>query len=211
VNRFDRKDRSFAVALATIAGYVDSVGFLKAGGFFVSFMSGNSTRLAVGAVRGTPSVGIAASLIAAFVVGVMVGTVVSGRDGLRSRVVLILVAGLLACAVIADRAGLGAMSVFLTAAAMGAENATFVRDGEVQIGLTYMTGTLVKLGQRLTRRLQGDRGANWLSFLLLWLGLVSGGILGAFGYEHLGFDGLWIAIAGAIALSFYTPNFQREG
>jgi uncharacterized membrane protein YoaK (UPF0700 family) len=32
---------------------------------------------------------------------------------------------------------------------MGAENALFERDGEVQIGLTDMTGTLVKFGQRL--------------------------------------------------------------
>lgn len=31
-------------------GYVDAVGFMMTGGFFVSFMSGNSTRLAVGLI-----------------------------------------------------------------------------------------------------------------------------------------------------------------
>ena len=42
------------VALSTLAGYVDATGFLMLGGFFVSFMSGNSTRLGVGLIEGTP-------------------------------------------------------------------------------------------------------------------------------------------------------------
>ncbi|MEJ7926576.1 DUF1275 family protein [Sphingobium sp. AN641] len=43
--------RSFAIALAFLAGYIDVLGFLTTSGFFVSFMSGNSTRLAVGALQ----------------------------------------------------------------------------------------------------------------------------------------------------------------
>ncbi|MEC8456884.1 MAG: DUF1275 family protein, partial [Pseudomonadota bacterium] len=39
-------DRRLALLLAGLAGYVDSLGFLHLGGVFVSFMSGNSTRLA---------------------------------------------------------------------------------------------------------------------------------------------------------------------
>jgi len=38
----------------------------------------------------------------------------------------------------------------LLAAAMGAANTVFRRDGEVSIGVTYMTGTLVKGVQRAT-------------------------------------------------------------
>ena len=40
-----------ACALAGIAGYVDGIGYLHLSGAFVSFMSGNSTRLGVGAAR----------------------------------------------------------------------------------------------------------------------------------------------------------------
>nr|WP_295670961.1 DUF1275 family protein [Sphingomonas sp.] len=46
-----------------MAGYVDAVGFLATGGYFVSFMSGNSTRLAVGIAQGAASAAITAGLI----------------------------------------------------------------------------------------------------------------------------------------------------
>ena len=65
------------------------MGFLKLGGLFVSFMSGNSTRLGVGLAAGAAVAGMAA--------------------------------------------------------AMGTVNNVFQRDGEVSIGVTYMTGALVKL------------------------------------------------------------------
>ena len=122
---------------------------------------------------------MAAGLIAAFVIGVMLGTFANGLSAGRPRLVLLCVALLLGIAAIADHVGLGAISVFVAAAAMGAENATFSRDGDVQIGLTYMTGTLVKFAQRLALALQGRKDTGWFSFLLLWVGLVCGGVLGA--------------------------------
>lgn len=47
-------------------------------------------------------------------------------------------------------------ALLLLAAAMGAENGLFLRDGEVSIGLTYMTGSLVRMAQRLAGALMGD-------------------------------------------------------
>ncbi|MGN6691323.1 MAG: DUF1275 family protein, partial [Sphingopyxis sp.] len=49
--RFDRSYRRLAVGVAILAGFVDATGFVESGGFFVSFMTGNSTRLAVGAAE----------------------------------------------------------------------------------------------------------------------------------------------------------------
>jgi uncharacterized membrane protein YoaK (UPF0700 family) len=72
--RYDRRVRAFAVSLALLAGYVDSLGFLKLNGFFVSFMSGNSTRLGVGLAHGPADAAIAGALIGSFVFGVVVGT-----------------------------------------------------------------------------------------------------------------------------------------
>lgn len=58
-------------------------------------------------------------------------------------------------------------SVVLMAMAMGAANNIFFRGGEFSVGVTYMTDTLVKLGQRLAGRLLGENEHNWLPYLLL--------------------------------------------
>jgi uncharacterized membrane protein YoaK (UPF0700 family) len=40
-----RRNVALACALSALAGYVDGIGYLHLGGLFVSFMSGNSTRM----------------------------------------------------------------------------------------------------------------------------------------------------------------------
>ena len=47
-----RRNVALACALSALAGYVDGIGFLHLGGLFVSFMSGNSTRLGVSLAQG---------------------------------------------------------------------------------------------------------------------------------------------------------------
>jgi uncharacterized membrane protein YoaK (UPF0700 family) len=207
----DGRTKALAACLSALAGYVDAIGFLKLGGFFVSFMSGNSTRMAVGLAEGTGQAAEGAGLIAAFVVGVIAGSV-TGRIAKRHHrpAVLLLVAFLLAAS-----AGLGLANATLAAmgilaAAMGAENAVFERDGEVRIGLTYMTGTLVKIGQRLTTALMGGDRFGWLPFLLLWLGLIAGAVLGAGIYPYLGLNGLWIASAFAIACAGIAARLEPQ-
>ncbi len=78
LTRYGRPVVALAVSFAAVAGYVDAIGFLLTGGFFVSFMSGNTTRLAIGLVAGTAAAGIAAGLIALFVSGVVLGAL-AGR------------------------------------------------------------------------------------------------------------------------------------
>lgn len=199
--RHRKRDIAVAVGAAVLAGYVDAIGFLSLGGFFVSFMSGNSTRLAVGLAGLPPEALIAARLIASFVVGVMLGTLVGAwLRPMRRAAVLVLVAGLLASAALLDAVDIHVAMMF-AAAAMGAENTTFERDGEVSIGLTYMTGTLVKLGQRLAGVFLGGPKLAWAPYLLLWLGLVSGAVAGAMVLPVAGLAGLWAGVAGALALA----------
>lgn len=86
------------------------------------------------------------------------------------------------------------------ASAMGVANAVFQRDGEVTVGVTYMTGTLVKFGQYLLAALCGGPRFAWMPYFLLWLGLVGGAMAGAAVFPALGLQALWIAAAFAVFL-----------
>jgi uncharacterized membrane protein YoaK (UPF0700 family) len=194
--------RVFAICLAALAGYVDAIGFLSLGGFFVSFMSGNSTRFSVGLAGHGQDAAIAGGLIGSFVGGVVLGSIL-GRFAAprRPAAILVLVSVLLACAAPLAALGLRPAALALVAMAMGAENTIFERDGEVSIGVTYMTGCLVRLGQRLVAALFGGDRWGWLPYLLLWLGLVCGALLGAVGYPRMGLQALWPAVTAALALA----------
>lgn len=195
-----------AVLLAGLAGYVDSLGFLQLGGLFVSFMSGNSTRMAVGVSMGDwRTVGVAAAILILFVLGAALGALVAGGEGMRSRSrVLTLEAALLAGAALAVPLGLTPLAVGLMVLAMGIENAVFLRDGEVGVGLTYMTGALVKLGQALAGAVRGGRRAAFAPYLLLWAGLFGGAVVGAFSYGALGLNALWTVAALAAGLAVFA-------
>jgi uncharacterized membrane protein YoaK (UPF0700 family) len=81
VKTYDARFWSLAAGLSGMAGYVDAIGFLKLGGLFVSFMSGNSTQLAVGAVLDPPMAAMAGRLVLGFVGGVVAGTLLSEIAG----------------------------------------------------------------------------------------------------------------------------------
>lgn len=200
---YGRRDVALAAALSGVAGYVDAIGFLKLGGFFVSFMSGNSTRLGVGLATGhVAAAATALTLIALFVAGVVLGALVARRAGEERRsTVMALEAFLLASAAGLIMAGLDGPGVAAMVLAMGAENAVFQRNGDVGVGLTYMTGALVKAGQRIAAALTGGDRWAWGPYVLLWLGLTLGGALGAAAYLRFGVLALWGAAVLVAALA----------
>lgn len=188
---------------------MDALAFIHLGGFFVSFMSGNSTRLGVGLAEQASDASLAGGLILAFVLGVAAGSLLGHfAQGRRREAVLAVVGTLLAIAAGCDLAGLGATAIGATAFAMGALNAVFEHEGEVRIGLTYMTGSLVKVGQGLARALVGRVQWGWSPYLLLWAGFAAGACAGALGYPRFGLGGLWLAAATALLLGWYA---RRSG
>ena len=213
--RYDRRVRVLAACFSGVAGYVDAIGFLITGGFFVSFMSGNTTRLGIGLADRSPNGGFAAALIVTFVVGVMLGAV-TGRLARAHRrpAVLGLVTVLLAAAVALHWMGANLLVAMPMVLAMGAENTVFAEDGEVRIGLTYMTGTLVKLGKRLTVALLGGDRFGWAPFLFLWSGLLAGAVAGALAYRGFGPNALMGAVVVMATLTILTvvmgPERKRD-
>src|ERR1700721_253877 len=152
---------ALACALSAMAGYVDSIGFLHLGGLFVSFMSGNSTRLGVSLAQAHWSnAAEAMGLILLFVTGAACGSlIVLGRGANRQPWVLLVEAMLLALAALCYAFGLSNAAGAAMVLAMGLEKAVFQIDGGAGLGLTYVTGTLIKVGQLAAAGLKG--GARW--------------------------------------------------
>lgn len=198
MTRYDTRVQALAVGLSALAGFVDAIGFIELGGFFVSFMSGNSTRLGVGLIERSHDAAVAGGLVATFVVGVIAGSLAGRFAGPHRRpIVLMLVAALLAVAAVCSTIGATPIPVIAMALAMGAENSVFEQGDDVHIGLTYMTGALVKFGQRAAAALMGGDRFAWVPYILLWAGLVVGAVAGAAAHRWLGLAGLWFAAAFA--------------
>jgi uncharacterized membrane protein YoaK (UPF0700 family) len=196
MTRLDRHERIMATGFAAMAGMVDAIGFLASGGFFLSFMSGNSTRLSVGLAEGAPYVLMVGLLLLSFVLGVTGGSLIGRNNSYSARrrqaVILAIIALLLFAAPLIAGAGLLLLCLCLAAFCMGAENTLFERDGSVSFGLTYMTGALVKIGQGLAAMLSGGETLKWVPYLILWLGLISGAAIGAILFGMFGISSLWL-------------------
>ncbi len=209
---YERKTQLLAWLLAAVAGYVDGSGFMVIGGYFVSFMSGNSTRTAVEFVHEPSSVGIGGGLICSFLLGVITGALVGHAAGeRRPPVVLAYTALLLAVAAASSHSGPPLLTTVVMAGAMGALNNVFERKGEVSIALTYVTGSLVKLGQQIATACLGGPPFGWVSYLGLWFSLVTGVAIAAATFPTVGLTGLWgtsALLVGLAALTWFTDTVR---
>ncbi len=183
---------SRAVIIAAIAGAVDVIAFLSVGGFFVSFMSGNSTRLAIGVNANWYDALFAFELIAGFVAGVTATALLRRKRPERATALGLTALTALLCAAALLAAPGKEAPMLLLSLAMGSVNTLFEQDGNVRLGLTYMTGALVRLGQGLADWMSGHGSVSeWSRFLLLWLGFVGGGMGGVGLYARFGTQALW--------------------
>jgi uncharacterized membrane protein YoaK (UPF0700 family) len=207
--RYDRRFRVFAMSLSALAGFVDATGFVLTGGLFVSFMSGNSTRLAVAFAGGSNVAFLAGALVALFLVGVVGGALIAPwKPAWRKTVVLASSAAALILAASLITLGLPILAALTLAAGMGALNNVFLRQGEVSIGVTYMTGTLVRAGQRIAGAVRGEGPSDWQPYLLLWASLVCGAVAGAFLATSSVTASIWVAGALAIAMAFLAYRLE---
>jgi uncharacterized membrane protein YoaK (UPF0700 family) len=211
-----------AGALTATAGFVDGLAFIHLGGYFVSFMSGNSTRAGADLAEGDPmGWAKAMGLVAFFVAGVVVSSLAVHVRSLRSvrhepagpqsTAVWVSMAFLLLAALMSLVPGLRGAVPPAVAAGMGAVNGTFTRGGEVTVGLTYMTGTLVKTGQHLALALTGGNRVLWLRFLALWAAIAVGSAVGALAYLTWGLGALWVAVVLLTGIAAGLDLRHRRG
>lgn len=196
-----RREVGLAALLAASAGFVDAAGFIHFGGWFVAFMTGNSTRAAASLAAFSLEGFLAAfALIAAFLAGVVTASLLRRAVPSRPAATVCALVGLLLLGAWASVEPAGVLTAPLLSLAMGALNSVFERDGEVSIGLTYMTGTLVKLGQQIAAALAGGRRTGAGRYFLLWASLTAGSLAGGLGYLAVGLDCLPAAAAVILAV-----------
>ena len=207
---------ALGVVLIALAGYVDAVAFVRFSGLFVSFVSGNSTRLAALPAQGRLGEALESlGAVALFVMGAFAGRLISLSAGAGKRpLLLLLVAALLALATVSlpPQATGSALALGLAAMAlaMGLQNSVLHHAGEVKVTTTYVTGALVSLGHALADAVAG-RPSSWLPYLLMWLGLVGGAAVGAFGAVRIGALALAPAAAAAALLALGAGALVRPG
>ncbi|KST61706.1 hypothetical protein AO398_01235 [Methylobacterium sp. GXS13] len=193
--------------LTGLAGYVDALGFVRLGGLYTSFMSGNTTQLAVfGAEAQLHRMLLPAILIAAFLTGSVLGSGLAILVPARwtTPVVLayesLLILGGLALGLASPELGLAA---FFVAVAMGTQNAVLAQVQGFRAGTTFVTGALFSLGQKIAKALtRTGEPFGWIGDGLVWLSLLLGAYLGALAYEAFALYALIapVAVSGVLAL-----------
>jgi uncharacterized membrane protein YoaK (UPF0700 family) len=200
--------------LAVLAGVVGAISFTHSAGYFVVFITGNAQRAVLGYFTG--DVWLAASaglLIAAFVAGVVVASLCRRYlwvDHPHGPTVLTTLSLVAATAVDVIDEGWAAVSldfaaIMLMAFGTGALNTSFVKDGEVSVPLSYVTGTTVKMGQGIERHIAGGgSAADWLGYFLLFASFVIGATVG--GLISVVANGTWMLVL-ATALCALTTAY----
>jgi len=201
--------------LTGVAGFVDAIGYIGLGGLFASFMSGASVSLGVGLGDGYwEPVQQGVMMIASFLGGVMLGTVLIGTTGAWVLpTVLFLEALLLAGGRTSGQFRMARLHLHPSGRGGDGrtEHSPAVRE-RVRLGVTFITGTLVSLGQVLGQSLLG-RARPWRlgGHALLWGTLMAGAAAGTTLHGAFGPMALTVpaALVASLAMLSAVPVLAR--
>lgn len=203
-----------SVVLSTLAGFVGAAAYAHSAGYFVTFMTGNTERAVIGSFVGDTTIARgAAYIIGSFVLGVFVASLCRRfwwRNHPHGATMLTTLALLVAC--VCDyiqestQTGIGLLPIQFVAFGMGSLNTSFVKNGEVSIPVSYVTGTLVKLTQGIERHLVGKGSVyDWLGYAVQYGGFALGALIG--GLVSLALSGRFMldaALIGSALVAMYT-------
>ena len=202
-----------AITIAAIAGYVDGYGllFLKT---YVSFMSGNTTSTGVMSGRGNFHAAFLSALaIVCFITGSFLGNLMSqSRWRHCHRMMFCLIAAGLAAVVGLEWADLHniAIEVALLGVTMGIVNPVLSKVGVEAVSLTFMTGTLSRIGGHLAMaaaqqplsHLQGPKDSHLARAAIeagVWCGFLGGAVLSGIGGSN---RRTWVLLPPCVVMLF---------
>jgi uncharacterized membrane protein YoaK (UPF0700 family) len=191
-----------ACVLAIIAGYADTVGYLRYGAF-AGLMTGNTILLGIDIAR----LELHDALLHAIIIAAFLGGVLIARGLLRFScpiwgALTAAAAFFVGCGFV-DRDGAAPLLAF----AMGMQNAAANRFGGVNLNTVFITGNLQKLGEGIVAWLWPPRYKPREStegvaiYGLVWLAYMLGAALGAAGHAFLAYP----LLLPAAVLPFIYP------
>jgi len=202
-----------AICLTMTAGYLDGYGLLALG-TYVSFMSGNTTMTGVGIGQGNLLAALSPAIaVLSFVVGSFAANLITHSPLRHAHSVLF---GVIAALLIIS-SGLGndgmwkTVQIAVLALAMGMVNPALSKIGAESVSMTFMTGTLSRIGSHLALALKGSRlpasEGPWDTHLYraglaarLWASFFCGAILSGFLMSFIRAFALVPAIAMMVVL-----------
>ena len=219
-------EERIAAVLAMVAGYVDAYGYLTYN-TYLSFMSGNTTQAGIRTEAGNLASALPMLLaILFFIIGVAAGTlIVQSRTHQSRRMGLGLVAVLFVSVIAVTElrrlisVAIGLPIVVLTFA-MGILNTSLSHVGAESVSLTFVTGTLTKIGNHLAlafarvpladAREPGDTHSRRALLLGgLWSAFFSGALLAAAMTPHFAGWTLLLPTIVLLVLSTSAPTMTR--
>ena len=217
-----RSAELLAAALAMIAGFVDAYGFITYG-VYVSFMSGNTTQTGYLAGQGAfAAAAVSALAILFFVGGSFAGTLLAQFAGRHARrVVFGVVAVSLTAIVVFWRFGFVSAGAHIATIsfAMGVMNSALSRVGAQSVSLTFVTGTLSRVGASLALALRQvplrDAQGSWDTHLRramllarIWVGFLAGALLSGAATPRFG---AWVLLAPVLILVVLAAFDRTDG
>ncbi|GAB0103524.1 YoaK family protein [Nocardia sp. JMUB6875] len=201
-----------SAVLSVLAGFIGAAAYTHSAGYFVTFMTGNTERAILGNFSGDEVLAAgAAAIIVCFLAGVFVASICRRHwwTNHPHGATMLTTGALLGAAVVdffLEERGIGLVPILFVAFGMGALNTSFVKNGEVSIPVSYVTGTLVKFAQGLERHIAGEGDArNWLGYATQYFSFALGALIG--GLVSLVIDGYYMlnaAFLGSLIVAAYT-------
>ncbi|WP_156687661.1 YoaK family protein [Mycobacterium sp. Marseille-P9652] len=198
--------------LAVVAGVLGAISFTHSQGYFVVFMTGNAQRAVLSYFTHQPWLAASAALLmVSFVTGVVVASVcrrhfwVNHPHGptVLTTISLLIATGLDVIDEGWEENFLDFAPILVLAFANGALNTSFVKNGEVSVPLSYVTGTIVKMGQGIERHIAGaGKVDDWLGYFLLLASFMLGAAVG--GFISVVTNGTWMLVMATAVCALTT-------
>ncbi|WP_232596447.1 YoaK family protein [Photobacterium phosphoreum] len=169
--------------LLFLAGIVDAIGFIHLkNGLFVSFMSGNTTHVAMLLSNHQYSQSLSyIGVILLFVTGITVGEMIAVLQKKNYRWLVMSAVSILLCsAIFIEKITIPMATNFVLAFAMGLQNIALRITISKAMPLTFATAFLANTGRELAMLLLGQGDKNiFIKQFFLWLSIFIGAIVGS--------------------------------